>query len=252
MKAAMIGMSFLLIATAALADSPDSSFLKNAAEGGMAEVELGQLAEQKALNPAVKDFGAMMIKDHTAANQKLKALAASEQVSLPDSPSMMQKASKAKLSMLSGDSFDKAYVQAMIDDHKDDIKDFQKEIAVDLTRFSGHITVTQRGVQNVEERQQIQPGVSLPDRAAGTSRARYEGAHEGVWGFDSWSIRNWVKQASRDAGTGDGGLTSTEREELTRLKHEVRQLRQEREILSKAAAWFARENIEIPKRSSDS
>ena len=129
MKAAMIGMSFLLIATAALADSPDSSFLKNAAEGGMAEVELGQLAEQKALNPAVKDFGAMMIKDHTAANQKLKALAASEQVSLPDSPSMMQKASKAKLSMLSGDSFDKAYVQAMIDDHKDDIKDFQKEIA---------------------------------------------------------------------------------------------------------------------------
>src|ERR1039458_10848238 len=71
------------------------------------------------------------------------------------------------------------------------------------------------------------------------------------FGVSIWSIRNWVKQAARDAGTGDQGLTSLEREELTRLKHEVRQLRQEREILSKAAAWFARENIEIPKRSSD-
>ena len=63
------------------------------------------------------------------------------------------------------------------------------------------------------------------------------------FGVSIWSIRNWVKQAARDAGTGDQGLTSLEREELTRLKHEVRQLRQEREILSKAAAWFARENI---------
>ena len=72
------------------------------------------------------------------------------------------------------------------------------------------------------------------------------------FGVSIWSIRNWVKQAARDAGTGDQGLTSTEREELTRLKHEVRQLRQEREILSKAAAWFARETIVIPKRSSDS
>jgi putative membrane protein len=129
MKTAMLGMSFLLMATAALADSPDSSFLKSAAEGGMSEVELGELAQQKASNPAVKDFGAMMIKDHTAANDKLKALAASEQVSLPDSPGMLQKASKAKLSMLSGDSFDKAYVKVMIDDHKDDIEEFQKEIS---------------------------------------------------------------------------------------------------------------------------
>src|ERR1035441_66818 len=54
---------------------------------------------------------------------------------------------------------------------------------VDLTRFSGHITVTQRGVQNVEERQQIYAGVSVPDGTAGTVRARYEGANQGVWGF---------------------------------------------------------------------
>lgn len=129
MKIAMLGLGFLLIGAAALADSPDASFMKSAAEGGVSEVELGQLAQQKASNPAVKDFGTLMVKDHTAANTKLKALAASEQVSLPDSPSLMQKASKTKLEMLSGDSFDKSYVKDMIDDHKDDIKEFQKEIS---------------------------------------------------------------------------------------------------------------------------
>jgi len=72
------------------------------------------------------------------------------------------------------------------------------------------------------------------------------------FGVTSWSIRQWVKRAARDAGRGDGGLTSVEREELTRLKHEVRQLRQEREILSKVAAWCAQENIAIPKRASGS
>lgn len=127
MKTALTGLTFVLLGSAAMASSPDSSFYKNAAEGGMSEVELGQLAQQKASNPAVKEFGAMMVRDHTAANEKLKALAASKQVSLPDSPSVMQKASKTKLNMMSGDSFDKSYVKGMIDDHKQDIKEFQKE-----------------------------------------------------------------------------------------------------------------------------
>jgi|SRR5450631_58546 putative membrane protein len=129
MKPAWVSMALLFTASVALADSPDSSFIKSAAEGGMSEVELGQLAQQKAMNPAVKGFGAMMVKDHTAANEKLKALAATKQVGLPDSPSVMQKASKAKLDMMSGDSFDTSYVKGMIDDHKDDIKEFQKEAA---------------------------------------------------------------------------------------------------------------------------
>jgi putative membrane protein len=127
MKTAGTGVAFFLIGSTAIASSPDSSFYKNAAEGGMSEVELGQLAQTKASNPEVRDFGAMMVKDHSAANDKLKALAASKQVSLPDSPSMMQKASKTKLNMMSGDSFDKSYVKGMIEDHKQDIKEFQKE-----------------------------------------------------------------------------------------------------------------------------
>jgi transposase len=62
----------------------------------------------------------------------------------------------------------------------------------------------------------------------------------------------WVRQAKRDAGKGDGGLTSVEREELSRLRRENRKLKEEREILSKAAAWFATEKPATPKRSSDS
>jgi transposase len=66
------------------------------------------------------------------------------------------------------------------------------------------------------------------------------------------SIRNWAAQSARDAGRGDGGLTTAEREELNRLRRENCQLRLEREILSKAAAWFARETNTIPSKGSGS
>src|ERR1700738_3556249 len=66
------------------------------------------------------------------------------------------------------------------------------------------------------------------------------------------SIRNWWAQSERNAGRGDGGLTTAEREELNRLRRENRQLRLEREILSKAAAWFARETNTIPHKGSSS
>ena len=66
------------------------------------------------------------------------------------------------------------------------------------------------------------------------------------------AIRNWVTQADRDEGRRADGLTTPEREELRRLKRENRRLRQEREILAKAAAWFARERDTTPSRSSSS
>ena len=71
------------------------------------------------------------------------------------------------------------------------------------------------------------------------------------FGPSAWTIGLWVKQDARDAGRGDGGLTSAEREELTGLRRENRTLKEEREILSKAAAWFATEGG-TSKRSSGS
>ena len=66
------------------------------------------------------------------------------------------------------------------------------------------------------------------------------------------AIRNWVAQADRDGGSRDGGLKTEERDEINRLRRENRQLKLERDILSKAAAWFARETDVIPPKGSDS
>ncbi len=72
------------------------------------------------------------------------------------------------------------------------------------------------------------------------------------FGLSAWTIGHWVKQAKRDEGTGDVGLSTQERQELVRLRRENRQLKPERENRSKAAAWFANESTATPKRSSDS
>ncbi len=123
----------ILIAVPVLAfgadKSPDAAFFKNAAEGGIAEVEAGNLAQSKGNSQAVKDFGAMMVKDHSAANDKLKAIAASENVTLPTSPSVSQMAMKTKLDVLSGDTFDKSYIKGQIKAHQDTAALFKKEIA---------------------------------------------------------------------------------------------------------------------------
>jgi putative membrane protein len=113
----------------AAAASPDSSFYKNAAEGGLAEVQLGKLAQEKSSNASVKDFGAMMVSDHTAADDKLQAIATAKDLKLPTSPSVGQMATKTKLEVLSGDTFDKSYIKDMIKDHQEDIALFKKEAA---------------------------------------------------------------------------------------------------------------------------
>ena len=120
-------LSLPLLALAA--SNPDASFYKKAAEGGIAEVSAGQIAQDKGNSQQVKDFGAMMVKDHSAANQKLQALAASKNITLPTSAGVGQMASKARLEVLSGDSFDKSYVKGQIGAHRRTIALFRKEIS---------------------------------------------------------------------------------------------------------------------------
>jgi putative membrane protein len=117
------------VIAASAAANPDSSFYKDAAEGGLAEVDMGNLAQQKGTNRSVQDFGAMMVKDHSAANDKLKAIAASKNMELPTSPSIGQMASETKLKALSGETFDKSYIKGMIEDHRQTIAKFEKEAA---------------------------------------------------------------------------------------------------------------------------
>jgi putative membrane protein len=107
--------------------SADSKFAKDAAMGGMEEVQLGQLAAQKATDPDVKSFGQRMVDDHTKANDQLKQVASQKGMTLPTDLSTLQKHDMDKLSAMSGAAFDKAYVSMMVKDHKKDVADFKKE-----------------------------------------------------------------------------------------------------------------------------
>jgi putative membrane protein len=123
---ALLACSLPLLAQAE--DNPDQAFYKNAAQAGIAEVEMGKMAQEKASSPAVKEFAAMMVKDHSAANSKLKAIAKAKGVELPTEPDVMQKAMAKKTDMKSGESFDKDYIQGQIKAHKDTIDLLNKEI----------------------------------------------------------------------------------------------------------------------------
>jgi putative membrane protein len=113
-------------ASAAGLSKADATFIKKAASGGMAEVEFGRLATDKASKPEVKQFGQRMIDDHSKANDQLKQVAAEKHVTLPQSISAKDKATKAKLEALSGEEFDRAYMEGMVKDHKQDVAEFQR------------------------------------------------------------------------------------------------------------------------------
>lgn len=105
----------------------DADFAKQAAEGGAAEVKLGQLAQEKGSNEAVKDFAKMMVNDHTETGEQLKSIAAQQNLKLPDELNKHDQGVYNKLSKLSGEAFDRAYAKEMVNDHRKDIDDFQQE-----------------------------------------------------------------------------------------------------------------------------
>lgn len=108
------------------ADSATVMFMTKAASGGMMEVQLGQLAQQQAQSQRVKDFGAMMVRDHGKANDELKSLASGKNVTLSDSLMPEHKHHVTGLQNKKGTSFDKAYMSMMVQDHQKDVQEYEK------------------------------------------------------------------------------------------------------------------------------
>lgn len=107
--------------------SADATFAMKAAQGGMAEVQMGQLAAQQGESADVKAFGQKMVDDHSKANDQLKGVAQQENMTLPTSLNAKDQAEYTKLQNLKGAAFDKEYVRDMVKDHEEDVKEFQKE-----------------------------------------------------------------------------------------------------------------------------
>src|SRR6202046_1051484 len=107
----------------------DKIFLRKAAAGGLAEVQLGQLATQKAGAQDVKDFGQRMVADHTQLNNEMAPIADSMGVTLPKKLSKEDQAEYDKLNALSGNNFDMEYLSFMVKDHHKDLREFRQEAA---------------------------------------------------------------------------------------------------------------------------
>lgn len=104
----------------------DKKFFKEAASGGMMEVQLGQLAKDKAQSQEVKDFGARMVADHGKANDELKQLAQQKKWTMPAKLEHKHKSMIDKAQKTSGPEFDKKYMEGMVKDHAKDVEDFRK------------------------------------------------------------------------------------------------------------------------------
>ena len=116
-----------VVSAASAKEQPGQKFITKAIEGNLAEVQLGQLAQQKGASDGVRNFGQQLATDHTAANQRATAVAGQMGVTPPSEPDKQQKAVYDRMSKLSGDAFDRQFVKHMVDDHKKDIAEYQKE-----------------------------------------------------------------------------------------------------------------------------
>jgi putative membrane protein len=103
----------------------DENFVRNAAEGSMAEVKMGQLAEEKAQAPEVKNFAKRMVEEHSKALEEIKQLGSQEGINMPTDISHKDAVVYDRLSQLSGPEFDRAYSQEMVKDHQKDIAEFK-------------------------------------------------------------------------------------------------------------------------------
>jgi putative membrane protein len=121
-------MAAILAAPLALAGNTKAdAFMQKAIAGNLAEIKVGQLAQQKGATEGVRHFGSVLEEDHSKANQQAMTAASSMGLTPPAEPSPKQQAEYQHLASLSGSEFDKAFVKAMVKDHKKDIAEYKKE-----------------------------------------------------------------------------------------------------------------------------
>lgn len=111
-------------------DAKEMAFLQEAAQGQLAEIALGKLALKKASHKKVRDFGAEIIEDHQSASQELKELSAEEGIYLPVQLDDKHKTQQQRLSHLSGKEFEEAFIAYLLNIHRKDLKEFEKNAAM--------------------------------------------------------------------------------------------------------------------------
>lgn len=102
-------------------------FVKEAAIGGLMEVELGRYAEQNAASPRVSNFGSMMVRDHNKANEELKSIASQKNIEVPSTMDEKHMSMVNELKQKKGAEFDREYMREMVDDHEKDVDEFRKQ-----------------------------------------------------------------------------------------------------------------------------
>lgn len=112
--------------TTTATDSAAKQFLTEAADGGLAEVKAGEVAQNKGSDEGVKRFASMMVQDHTGANGEVKRLSQERNISLPSEPSAKHKQKMDEVGRKNGKDFDKAYMDLMVADHKKTISLFEQ------------------------------------------------------------------------------------------------------------------------------
>jgi putative membrane protein len=156
----------------------DEKFVRDAAEGSMAEVKLGQLAEEKAQSEEVKKFAKRMVEDHTKATEELKQLGTQEGINLPTDVSRQDAEKYDRLAKMSGPEFDKAYAQEMVRDHEKDVAEFRRATSSaqkpSLKQFAQRELPTLES--HLQQAKQMQAQVSREGmskgKAGGTTRQR--------------------------------------------------------------------------------
>lgn len=148
----------------------DQSFVRKALEGGIAEVQLGQLAQQKSQSEDVKEFGRKMVEDHTQLGDQMKPIAQQLGVKEPKEPSKKNKQLMTKLEALSGPQFDEMYIQAMVKDHKQDLKEFKD--AAQTTQNANLKQVAQQGAGVISEHLQMIQQIAQAHNVAADGKSK--------------------------------------------------------------------------------